>query len=207
MFFGCTKEDPSCAVPLGTGTYTEPSAIGETRLALSWTHESGSDFYTVEYGVEGFALGTGISETFPNSPETRPFIARGLLHETTYDFYVRVDCTDGGTSNFAGPVQGTTKAFGEGCTPPVNLVVDAVTSNSVQISWEYFGNGIFWDVTWTASGSSQGNSTTAILPEILIEDLQPATTYEIRIRTDCYVGFYPYSDPTFDGVVEVTTSD
>ena len=204
LILGCSGDDPFCEIPLGTGTFTQPSAIGETRLALSWTHEGESNFYTVEYGIEGFQLGTGTQVGNEDSPLFRPFIAQGLQHETTYDFYVKVQCEEGGESKFAGPAKGTTKAYGEGCTPPSNLAVAKITNSTIDITWDA-NNMAFWNVEWTLVGNPFGDNVRVAFPEHQISDLQPNTAYEIRVKTDCFAGFYDFSDPTFDLVIQVTT--
>ncbi len=57
------------------------------KAEVSWT-TGGATNWQIEYGVTGFALGSG---TLINAP-SNPFVITGLTANTTYDFYVRDSC-------------------------------------------------------------------------------------------------------------------
>ncbi len=77
---------PACPSPMAV-TLTSVTA---TTANLSWT--SAGTAFNIEYGVAGFTLGAGTQTT---STTTTKAIT-GLLPNTTYDFYVRNNCTVGG---------------------------------------------------------------------------------------------------------------
>jgi hypothetical protein len=84
------EEKPPCTIPtaLGIGSITTTSALA------SFT-SSGSAFI-VEYGAAGFTPGTdgnaGVGGTIVTG-STSPIVLTGLTSNTTYDVYVRQDCT------------------------------------------------------------------------------------------------------------------
>ncbi|MBA9073041.1 hypothetical protein GGR22_001167 [Flavobacterium gossypii] len=84
---------PSCRPPtnLGAGNLTF------TTAQLSWTG-SGTVF-DIEYGPAGFAQGTGTMI----SSVGNPYNTTGLTPETSYHYYVRMDCGVNGKSTWVGP--------------------------------------------------------------------------------------------------------
>ena len=89
----------SCATP----TALTASNVTTSSADISWTNASGSS--NVEWGVAGFAQGTGTLIT--GTSNTTESIS-GLLPATTYEFYVQSDCGSGNTSAWVGPFAFTT---------------------------------------------------------------------------------------------------
>jgi len=80
--------------------------ITEVSADLSWTdvNNPAAMSYDVEWGVTGFALGTGTVE----AGVANPFTLGGLTANTTYDFYVTANCTEDDSSEASGPATFTT---------------------------------------------------------------------------------------------------
>lgn len=97
-----------CASPSGLTV----SSITENSANVSW-NESGSNF-SIQYGIEGFTLGTG---TIVNSVSS-PYSFSGLNSGTDYSFYIKKYCTTPNESIWAGPYSFTT-VF-SAVTPPYN---------------------------------------------------------------------------------------
>ncbi|MCO6174533.1 fibronectin type III domain-containing protein [Flavobacterium sp. NRK F10] len=74
-----SKCDPVTALTAGS--------ISDTSADLSWT--SGAPIYEIEYGITGFAPGTG---TVITNITGNNYLLTGLVAGTTYDYYVRADC-------------------------------------------------------------------------------------------------------------------
>ncbi len=90
---------PTCASP------TLPIATpAQTTAALSWTESSGAASYDVEYGLPGFALGSGTSL----NPALNSQDISGLQPGTDYVYYVRATCAGGAKSDWVGPTAFTT---------------------------------------------------------------------------------------------------
>jgi len=84
-------------------TNLSSSNITTNSAVLSWTTVSGVT-YKLEYGNQGFAVGSG---TVIN-PVVSPKNLTGLLSNHAYDFYITAFCSDGGTSSPSGPATFTT---------------------------------------------------------------------------------------------------
>ena len=92
---------PNCAPPATLAV----SNITATSAGVFFTAPaSGVTNYEVLYGPVGFALSTGTLVTSTNAPVT----LSGLTPATTYQVYVRSNCTAGGSSSYATPVTFTT---------------------------------------------------------------------------------------------------
>ncbi len=100
---------PSTKVDIGADEYhpatclsspgLSTSAIGQTTAQLNWI-TGGASNWNIEYGLQGFTLGSG---TFVyNVPN--PYILTGLNPITNYDFYVQDSCGIGDVSLWRGPV-------------------------------------------------------------------------------------------------------
>ncbi|MFA7650338.1 MAG: GEVED domain-containing protein, partial [Flavobacteriaceae bacterium] len=85
---------PTCPAPSGLSA----DILSLTQAELSWS-SSGNDF-DIEWGTQGFALGTGTSVTGFTATST---ILSGLTGNTHYQFYVRQNCGVDGYSIWAGP--------------------------------------------------------------------------------------------------------
>ncbi len=74
----------------------------QTTATLSWTSGGTENKWQIEYGLAGFAQGSGTYVT----ANSNPYTLTGLQHSTMYDFYVRAICDTiaGDTSFWAGPV-------------------------------------------------------------------------------------------------------
>ncbi len=111
---------PTCTDP----TNQAESNITSTSADLSWTENSGNTAWEIEYGLTGYAQGSGTTIAVTANPYT----LSGLTASTDYDWYVRSDCGGGTYSNWVGPHNFTTLG-----TPPANDDCDGayvVTVNS-----------------------------------------------------------------------------
>ena len=94
---------PNCAPP----TALAVSSVTATGATVAFTvPTSGTTNYEVLYGPTGFNLvggGTLVTAT------ASPVLLTGLSPATTYQVYVRSNCTAGGTSSYATPVTFTTQ--------------------------------------------------------------------------------------------------
>lgn len=82
--------------------------IGTSNATLDWT-SSGTNF-EIEYGLQGFVVGTGM---FQNT-NLHPVVIGGLTSGANYEFYVRDNCSNSQAvkSAWAGPSSFTTVSLG-----------------------------------------------------------------------------------------------
>jgi hypothetical protein len=80
------------------------TGLTATEVTLSWSSVDGPSSWQINYGFSGFTPGTGSTVTAGSSPYT----ITDLIPATTYDFYIRANCPWGTSSEWFGPITGTT---------------------------------------------------------------------------------------------------
>jgi hypothetical protein len=168
---------PSCPVPSNLSILD----LMSTSVKFRWNSGSGAGSfpgsnYTVEYGVQGFALGTG---TIVNTNDTFLNVS-GLTAGLTYQYYVRRNCTPtgNGISAYSSPKSFTTGLPAEDCSLAITVGVAADVGSCSS--------------TLVTSGSSQ-NGPNAICSDALggnfpdddkwYKFVAPANNKKIVVRT------------------------
>lgn len=89
LAMSCRNDDdatvPQCTEP---ENFTEAN-ITFNSAVINWTDANTSASFTIEYGISGFTQGSGTS-LVTNTPS---ITLTGLMAETTYDYYVKSDCS------------------------------------------------------------------------------------------------------------------
>ncbi|WP_299223741.1 fibronectin type III domain-containing protein [uncultured Aquimarina sp.] len=168
---------PNCSAPINPVT----TFILANDVELFWTSSGLDANWELEYGVTGFDQGSG---TIINTTDN-PYRITNLTADTFYDVYIKTICDDGGFSDVVGPITFKTEVS---CPAPSGFVVNSVTGQSANISWDLTGgNEQFWEIEYGVSGFIQGNGT--VVPSEVntldILDLAPTTNYDIYIRSNC----------------------
>ena len=122
---------PSCPDPYALGA----SDIGTITAEVYWTG-AGSGNWDIEYGLEGFALGSGNSATSTNDTTVLTSLASATMHE----FYVSENCGSSSFSAWAGPF-----AFRTNCAPTDKLLGAYTIDNSLPTGGTNFNS--FADAT------------------------------------------------------------
>ena len=147
----------TCPTPANITSFN----ISSTSANLTWTGLVASQGYEVEYGLEGFALGSG----------TRIYIGSnycslsGLQPSTNYDFYVRPICNATDTGLWSNCNSFTTR-----CGAQLLPFTEGFESTTMPSCWmqEYMSGTHDWQYTGTFSGGSglsphSGSSSAAFL--------------------------------------------
>lgn len=73
------------------------------------------------------------------------------------------------------------------CLPVTAVTIDSTAADAFLISWTPGGTEGSWNIEYGEEGFVQGTGTTDVVtsPEILIQGLDPYTTYTIYIQADC----------------------
>lgn len=99
----------SCAAPTGFTV----TGFTNTTATFNWNNtDTGTLRWDFEYGIQGFVLGTGFIQQTNQVP---PYTISGLNPNTSYDIYIKKDCSgDNGIifSNWTGPLTFTTANLG-----------------------------------------------------------------------------------------------
>lgn len=91
---------PDC----NTATNLSSNSITDNSAIITWDTSDNAASYTIEYGISGFALGSGttVSESDTDVELT------GLQANTTYDFYIQTICSSSNTSAYSSVYSFTT---------------------------------------------------------------------------------------------------
>jgi len=173
-----------CRVPvmLAADSITDMSAIAR------WSAGPSTDTaWTVQWGLNGFAIGSGTFTTV----QVDSLLLSGLADLTAYDFYVRGYCTSGDTSAWAGPFTFTTLPS---CVAPINQSVSNITAYVATLHWDS-GAGPNPDTAWSIKYDTMGfapatSGTYAHLnvDTLNVTSLSPNTRYDFYVRGYCNSG-------------------
>lgn len=115
----------------GLSACPEPSALSAIALnhnqaSISWTQPGGSvTSWDIQYGAYGFTLGSGTTI----NTTTQPYILSALSGTTTYQCYIRANCSGGnGSSTWVGPTTFTLYDFSAGA---VTLTVNTTCTGNI----------------------------------------------------------------------------
>ena len=138
--------------------------------------------FEYSWGPTGFNLGTGTVGTASGNP----FGFGGLSGSTTYDVYVRINCSGSGNgfSNWAGPFTFTTTPS---CSDPTNISASGITPYAANISANFFGNLSTYQYEYGPTGFTQGNGTSvdSTANPYQITGLTDNTFYDVYVRVIC----------------------
>ncbi|WP_250434566.1 fibronectin type III domain-containing protein [Hanstruepera flava] len=123
--FSCSNDDDVIVAQCGKPQNVLANNITFNSATIDWDNNNASS-YTIEYGVSGFTLGTGTSADVSNNSAD----LSGLDANTTYDVYVRTNCSATNTSMYTDVERFTTAA---------PLVVPQFTTNLSDM-YIYQGN-------------------------------------------------------------------
>ncbi len=155
--------------------------ITQTTATLSWVIGGASE-WELEYGIAGFARGTG---TRINNP-ANPYILSGLTPGTDYEFYVWDSCGVGNVSKWAGPQAFRTLS----CPDPSSLSAGGITQTTATLSWMTGGGASEWELEYGLAGFVPDSGTRINNPAnpYILSGLTPGTDYEFYVWDSCGVG-------------------
>ncbi len=109
---------PANAATCNPPTHEAAMNITDTSADLIWSAGGNETAWNIEYGITGFTQGQGTTL----SVNTNPYTLTGLTANTTYDWYIRANCSAGVSSSWVGPFTfTTTNTNGDPC---VGIVPD-----------------------------------------------------------------------------------
>lgn len=193
-FFGlllvsCSSDDDGGGTTIGDcnqPTQFVEYNITQTSAVVEW-QQDGAPSFLVEYGEQGFALGSGEQVTSTNITTE----ITGLAIGTTYDYYVRAVCASDNVSEFIGPENFTTLA----CEKVTNVEAFNITDSSAFISFDLNLSSVEYEIEYGLSGFTVGSGTKVISNGgIDIDGLSQNTAYDVYVRGLCGDDFSEYSE-------------
>ena len=172
---GCLPPDPNiCYVPTGLNI----GNIGLASATASWGATANSLSYSFEY-----KLNTATTWNVFNATETS-VIMSGLIASSTYNTRVKSTCASGATG-YSPTINFVTLAPPT-CNVPSSLTTANITATSAKSNWGVVANVI----DYTYEYKTKAATVWTVAPPVTINTYQltgllPATTYNVRIKTNC----------------------
>ncbi len=190
FFYSCEDEpiDPdaltdapaACKSPL---SFSVSPLINGNTVSIDWDKSSGTGAWEIQYGVQGFVIGTGTTVNFSNTSS----LIGGLIPTVTYDFYIRTRCNDGYFSVWIGPLSPGTGV--SSCTDPTNVTAVRSTTDSTiaTVTCSLAADANSWQVQFGPTGFSIGSGAilASSLPSRIISGLVPTSSYDVYVRSNC----------------------
>ena len=150
----------SFLVQQGPATCPKPTNLKvDNNVYMEWDFNGSPQNFEIEYGVTGFAKGSGTKVVTTNEYYSDAICSKG----TTYDFYVRANCGNNDFSEWTGPYTFVAANNSNMCLPP-----DAVNAYGVfnglnqcvgaEFQWDSNGEDK-WEVVLVGKGNSPNNGT------------------------------------------------
>lgn len=169
----------------------KPTDLHMDDHSLVWSYSGTATQFQVEYGLNGFARGTGTTATVTSYDY--PFVA--MQEGQTYDFYVRASCgATLGWSDWAGPYTYFCPANYNDCNIPSNIGYTIQRNffnqaTGANISWNFNGETQF---EYTIVGATQpvtaGVINTSGQNPSIYYGLNQNTNYHFYVRAICRNG-------------------
>ncbi len=178
-----TQNDPqnNCETPFGLAV----SSVDISSVEITWTQLADITSYQVEYGVSGFSTGSGTTmNVFTNQAQIS-----NLMPGTSYDFYVRSNCSAQSISTYSVSVTATT----DDCPIPTGMFINNIGDMYADIGWDYIMHDFV--VEYGPSGFTPGTGTTVETAnsDISLNNLSPDTAYDVYVRVKCGTTLGDYS--------------
>lgn len=76
------------------------------------------------------------------------------------------------------------------CVEPINVYPSNISFNAIELSFDYTGTPIAWEIEAVASGNAQGTGVTTITSDypVVATGLNPETEYDLYVRAICAIG-------------------
>lgn len=161
LAFTACKDDKDEDPPAGTcekPTNVIIDAATASSVTLKWNSAGSS--WTIEYGESGFSQGNGVQV----QAETNPYTINGLDPQTSYDFYVRNNCSDA-SSAFSNVVNYTTPSplIGHWTAYDVSPILAGVGITGIEA--EFRSNNTYKVISYADGSSSELTGTYVISDE------------------------------------------
>ena len=190
FFIACSSgsDDSGGCAKVSDATFSAST----TSVDLQYYGEANS--YIIEWGVTGFAQGSGTTMTTSNSYIT----IQNLLPSTTYDFYIKSICSD--TEMSAAYKLSSVTTNPSQCTGNTSVVISQFYENQVDLSYSYTDFAQSYEMEYGLQGFTLGTGSYELVQGTSqsIMGLDPATTYDFYVRAVCSQGDYaPWKKFTF----------
>ncbi|NOT49652.1 MAG: T9SS type A sorting domain-containing protein [Chitinophagaceae bacterium] len=176
----------ACQPPTGLKT----TSITATSATLNWVAPANAPTqYKVSYKATDAAVWTTA-----NTASTSLNIS-GLTQNKLYQWRIVSDCS-GDSSEIAG--DNFTTAIASVCNPPTGLTVlrleTSATDTLAVLKWTAASGAQFYSVNYRRTGTINWSNLLSFTDSLVVRHLQPGTTYEWQVKTNCASGSGDYQN-------------
>lgn len=192
-FVSCNNEPIDSAIDLNPVNQdcTQPTNfqasefIEGANINLSWVAGEDESQWQIQYGTQGFVLGSGTIVTATNTN----FTVSGLNPSNNYQFYLRSVCDATNNSTWIGPILVEATVQNPNCLNPSLLSASRVSGDNtkINVNWTAGGTETSWEVQYGNAGFGIGSGTVlqSTLTTKQISGLQANQSYDFYVRAKC----------------------
>jgi hypothetical protein len=187
----------TCVAP--TNLDSKEDNITATQIPITWDKSSTATGYLVTWKKNN-SVDPETSIDLPAS--SNAYVLNALSPNTEYSICIRARCGN----EIAEPplcIVRKTKDSSLGCFTPSIILPITVFRNSATIRWSFVPSASSYTISWRRFGNSQWTSTTISDPNqttFSILNLLSCTTYIVRVRARCELGFTEWAQAQFTTV-------
>ena len=161
--------------------------VTSSSVEICWDADPLAVSWIIEYGYQGFDLGTGT--TIPTT--LNYYTITGLQDDMQYDFRVRAICGADWQSEGWASVTVTTLPGVIPCGAPTD-VNTVVSGNTATVSWTAGEGNLSFEIEYGPQGFSHGAGSlvSAASSPVTLPNLDYATDYDLYVRAACELGNY-----------------
>lgn len=169
----------SCITP---SIFAVSTLSNDNMVQIDWDKTFG-DAWEIQYGAEGFSIGTGTIVDFTSTSSS----ITGLTAGVNYEFYIRTKCGNNNFSAWLGPVSPGNELTA--CTSPTNFTATRLLTDvtKVSVSWLANGDENSWQVQYGNTGFTIGNGTilNSTTNNKVVSNLLENASYDFYVRSIC----------------------
>ncbi len=180
-----TKNELSNGIPTicnEPSLFAVSALINENTVQINWDKSSGAA-WEIQYGPEGFSIGTGITVDFTSTNSSITSLTVGI----NYEFYIRTKCGNNNFSPWLGPVSPGSELTA--CTSPTNISAARLLTDvtKVNVSWLANGDENSWEVQYGNAGFAIGSGTilSSSSNTKVVSNLLENASYDFYVRSNC----------------------
>ncbi len=162
--------------------FSQVNYVTDATLSLGWSEITTADSYSIKIRE----IGTN-NEFEVIATETQKIIGN-LSPNTNYVYTINSIC---GTNTSLSSITGyfTTLPLSNTCDTPLNISYNNLGTNNVLISWGAVSGAINYTV-FRKKGNEPWAEFTSEINSIFFNNLEPNTTYFVKVRANCGNGIY-----------------
>lgn len=166
---------------------------GSATWRMSYTTQQVSN-YQLQYGPQGFALGSGTTVTVNGDQYGGTYAYAGMQQGVSYDFYVRAYCSNNvGYGEWQGPFTYYATHTQYLCNTPSNVMstvtYQSASTRKIEFSWSMSGETQSQCVLVTRGSSPEsGNIYTPTFPNVIYTSVSTNYDYDFYVRNICVGG-------------------